>query len=271
MKKIYSIFPLIYDVKQEYIRYRRRGESREQAVDNVLKGYHRELSDTDDAPQIWIGLANVMASKCELTADYLKKAELAFKELLFSYPEINVHLQIEMNRICRKELLGPEAKYSLKRNFDPKWEIGDTFAYRLYGEYPRKYGLDGYYILLRKINTILDDDGNLKQQLYLTLCTADFIPKTTEQLEHLGYLPLNSTENGYEYRAVVQVPNQRKLDQYNIKKIGCFPDVAPPKAEVLPEPPLYGWPLYDLIRDPKLHNNLERYTCWNYEQYGIVF
>ena len=271
MKTIFSVFPVIYDVKNGYVRYRRRGSSREQAVMAILCEYRQELLDTDDRPQVWIGLAAGMGAKKELTEECLQEAKAAFRSMLSLHPEFAESIQTGQNRICQIGLIGPEASYRTRRPFDPEWAVGDTFAYQLLGEYPEKYGLNHHFVLLRKIDTVIDADCRLTHQFYLTLCAPDAIPKTTEEMERLGYLPLCSRDGGFEYRAFVQVNSRKKLEQYSIFRVGSFPDAAPPKDEVVPPPPLHGWALYDLIRDPKQSNNLERYACWNYEKYGVLF
>ena len=60
---LFDYYPMIADVRNEYIKQRRRGKDRETAVNAVLSSFSDELTDSDDGPQVWIGLASITASK----------------------------------------------------------------------------------------------------------------------------------------------------------------------------------------------------------------
>ena len=271
MRTISDLMPLVSDVKSVYILFRRQGKGREQAIRDIMDKFAQELSDEDDAPQVQIGLAAALAQKQELTSERLSAAIEAFDSLANLFPDHAEKFASWKNQICSEKHLGPEARYPRKRFYDPKWEIGDTFVHPLHGEYPKKYGLDGFCVLLRVAARLMGEDGDLRYQMYLTVCKENSLPQSSEQLEALGYLPFSEDFAGYEYRASLHVTSKKKLERFSLEKIGNYPIIVPPKAEILPKPPITGWPL--LLRPPGSdpESTLDIYTCWNYQRYGIVY
>ena len=131
MMNLETIFPLIKDTSDLYRLYRRRGMSREEACQYVIKENEKELQDADDGPQVWIGLAKITGSKNELTEELLARAETSFDALEKAFPDIKNELLKARMKICDISLIGNESPYPKKKYFRPDWQVGDTFIVQL--------------------------------------------------------------------------------------------------------------------------------------------
>ena len=85
--EIFDIFPLAADVCKTYEHFRDTGLARDRAAGEVLAMYSGELSDQDDAPQVWVGLAMAMYMSDELTDAVIKKASKGFAYLTSIVPD----------------------------------------------------------------------------------------------------------------------------------------------------------------------------------------
>ena len=116
---ILDFFPMISDVKDSYRRAREKGYTREEAIQKVREDYCGELSDSDESPQVWIGLAEVTGRRKELTNTLLSEADSAFSALETAFRRQTLHYEqkgkasaIQLNsgrrqNIVRRLLTGP--------------------------------------------------------------------------------------------------------------------------------------------------------------------
>ncbi len=229
---ILEFFPMILDVKDSYRRFREKGANREEAIAKVRSEFAQELSDADDGPQVWIGLADVTGRRKELTEDLLQKAEAAFAALEESCPEARSALRVKKKTVCDPSKLGPEAKYRKKTAFLVDWQIGDTFAYQIRGEAMKKHGLDGWHIICRKVHEFVYSEDCRAQGMYFSLCPPGELPQTAEELEQLGYVPLMQTgDDEYLFMGEVWVTSKSAEKKTYFQKIGNFAELAPPACD----------------------------------------
>lgn len=265
-------FPIIWDVGAEYRKRRHRGKGREEAIAEVLDYFSSELADSDDGPQVWIGLAQVTSGKKELTSELMMKAQEAFDQLSEMFPEVSGSLLSARERVCDPGKVGPEAKYSKKRIYKPVWAIGDTFIYRLQGERAVKLGLLGCYAVLRKVGEEFNNQDDWIQSVYLTVCTLDRIPKTAADLSTLGIIPCFGHLSGgikkYEYQRGLYITSPQRERAAQLTKIGCFPDAAPPPNEEI-NPFGVSYPLVPYANQP-FFQDVEDYLCSGYRDYGAL-
>lgn len=85
--EIFDIFPLAADVCKTYEHFRDTGLARDRAAGEVLAMYSEELSDPDDASQVWGGLAVAMYMSDELTDAVIKNASKGFAYLTSIVPD----------------------------------------------------------------------------------------------------------------------------------------------------------------------------------------
>lgn len=231
---ILDYFPLIMDVKDSYRKYREKGCGREEATEKLREEYASELRDADDGPQVLIGLAEVTGRRKELTEELLRDAEAAFAALEQAFPEARAVLRAKKKTVCDPNKCGPEAKYRKKTVYWPDWKIGDTFAYQIKGEDLKNAGLDGWYIIARKIDErVLSEDCRV-QVMYYSLCPPGKLPSTAEELERLGYVPLRQLRDGaYCFRGKLWIHSRSDEKRICFQKIGAFQLVSPPQHEIV--------------------------------------
>ena len=261
---IETLFPLVVDIIDAYKLFRRRGETREVACQHVIDDNAKELLDEDDGPMIWIGLAKITGAKGELTEELYNKAELAFNKLEETYPEYKNDLLKAKQKICNRNLIGKEAKYSRKRQFKPDWQIGDTFLAELRRKEPP---LENKVVLLRKVDEALDCNDNWEQILYLSICDKDRLPKTNKDLNSLGYIPGHYQNQQYGFRLTITATSQKVLDSFHLTKLGCFPDIQHPIMEDKDDLP---YPLFPCKR-PSDASTLDHYVYLNFRRYGVHY
>ena len=164
--KLETLFPQIMDIADEYKAYRLNGENRDEACSHVIRNNEKELSDPDDAPQIWIGLAKAAEVKHELTAELYTKAEISFDALANAFPEKKELILKSKPMICDPERIGNEAVYKPRKIYRPDWEVGDTFVCQLAGVQEklehidpaykgRNWSLNDKVVLVRKVGESL--------------------------------------------------------------------------------------------------------------------
>ena len=64
-----TYFPILHEIKEDYIKFRQEGNSRDQAVTLLIHSYAREiaLGKADDGHLFWIGLADAQYYRKELS------------------------------------------------------------------------------------------------------------------------------------------------------------------------------------------------------------
>lgn len=244
--RIESVFPLINDISDSYVTYRRKGKSRAEACEQILMDNENELSDSDDGPLVWIGIAKATGRKKELTQDILQKAEQCFGILTKACPEQESLLMKNCRIICDPLLIGDEARYIVRKPFKPDWQIGDTFMFQLSGTHEKLERLSSFYkecdqtlehqvVLVRKAREALTRENIWEQLVYLSICDERQLPNNDEEMNALGYIPsMKMSKDGYEFKFSIRVKSQKALDRYQLIKIGCYPLIVPPENEVEP-------------------------------------
>lgn len=269
---LFDIFDVAFDAKTEYVRYRRRGLGREEAIKNVLADFARELEDVDDRPVVWLGLAAAAAAKQELTEELKAKGEEALIELRPRFSELldrdALTLEREIQSICSASRIGPEAKYPKKREFKLDWQIGDTFALQLNSALAARFGIQGQYLIVRKIGEYLNYDDDWDQLVYLSLCPEEQFAGEDTDVGRLGYLSSAKRRNGYDYVYKLDLTSAKKAKFYDFIPIGNFRDVDEPK-NAAPVDPLVAYLVFaDNCRSGV--SFLEMTACCHFRDRGVL-
>ena len=266
-------FPVIEDVANVYQSFRRNGQSREEAVNSTLKAFDIEQLDRDDEALIYIGLAKCTGTKKELTEAILNKSIQAFESLKNEYPSLYKELDSAEERINNKQLIGPEAHYKQKKRFVLHWEIGDTFICRLTGDYPKQYAMEDWYAIIRKADAFIDNDGNCVELVYLSVCEPWNIPRTVDDINNLGYIPVSLAQSNdlFEFKGGILVHNQKELERYQLEYIGNFREAIPPQHEAEPNHLTY-YPLFPrqerTSKRPEHPGSIALQACYHYRKFG---
>ena len=238
--------PLFHEVVNAYRALRRNGHDRASALCELKKRFTDELNDTEDGPIVILATAYAMSTKHELIQNLQKQAMDAAAQLrsVRSEGSIASFALAVQTMISRPESIGSEAHYPQKRQYDPGWKIGDVFSHRLSTPNARRLSIDGSIVLLRKIGSYQDAEGNLKQIVNISLCAADRIPRDSEELNTLGLLPMMEGNGGYQYWGQLNLSSKRKEKAFDLRKIGNFPIISTPPDSADHDPylarPLFG-------------------------------
>lgn len=150
--EIFDIFPLAADVCKTYEHFRDTGLASDRAAEEILAMYSGELSDQDDAPQVWVGLAMAMYMSDELTDAVIKNASKGFAYLTSIVPDEYKAAVIDAETaVCDLPHTGKKKAYLKPVRYTVPWRDGDAFCYKMSGAYPARFGLDDWNIIARKV------------------------------------------------------------------------------------------------------------------------
>lgn len=234
-----SDLPMLSEIKNEYIRLRCDGKSREDSVKSMVQSYSNEnvIGFEDDALIFWIGLADAQYSRKELEKEVAQKAISALDRLE------QLDWNITPGDIYRRRLRYAQApmrerKIGKAKKFRCTWKMGDTFAYKLSGPETDVCGLSDKYVLLRKVDELEFGDGRLLPVVTFTIWEEPMLPTTADEFRRQPILRLVSGRLGFprtlhEYRGEILVTTKKKLDALSLIYLGNFPDVPMPTDEVI--------------------------------------
>lgn len=203
-------FPIIAEIKEEYMHQRRSGRSRDEAIAALQNSYQDELTigAEDDGLLFWVALADAQYALKELSSSVSEKALDALSQL--DHPSWS---------IVPKDLTARRKNYSAapmaerktlpkSRKFRCTWKIGDTFAYLLSGNCAKEHELAGRYMLLRKVDEVEFGDGRLLPVVTLTLWDNEPLPTNSKECQRISPLKLAAgrlcfPKNKYEYRTEI--------------------------------------------------------------------
>ncbi len=267
--KIILVFPLINDIISAYESFRRNGQSREEAVKMVLVEFAGEDPDTEDDVLTWIGLAMAMAKNKELTEEVLNRSNVRFDNAISIFPNVKAILEFEKQRLQDPLCSGPEKHYRRINCFKPDWKVGDTFIQQMNGKVPRRFGMEKWFSIIRKIDEFQDHDGYWVQLVYLTVCEPDKIPCTVEDINVLGYIPIYpwQRKGKWEFQAGIRVRSRRELSGFEFSSIGNYADALPPAQEYLPSHDTYHQ-FFPKHRTEEFPESIALTTCPNYKKLG---
>lgn len=228
---------MLGEIKEEYLKARRDGSSRDVTVDQLKTSYRNELTlgCEDDGLLFWVGLADAQYACRELSAEVAEQALAAIEKI--------------KGDVCSGDLVRrqehyasapmPERKqFGPSRKFRCTWKIGDVFAYHLTGPAAQDRGLDGAYVLLRKVDELESYDGRLLPVVTLTMWTDGKLPTTSEEFQQKPMLILSkgrfsSPPDKSEYRTELLISSWKKLEQLSIVYLGNFLEVTMPSDEFI--------------------------------------
>lgn len=232
-------FPMLSEIKAEYIQLRKNGISRHDASQSLIQNYADEITigTEDDDPLFWISLADAQYQRKELTEEIAHKALLALIQI--EHLDWNIPSgDIMRRRMHYAEAPMPERKAVSQRKYRCSWKMGDTFAYQLSGNDANTCGLSGKYVLLRKVDELEFGDGRLLPVVTFTIWDDKSLPASSAEFQRLPFLRLVSGRLGFpktlhEYRAEILITSRKKLDALSLIYLGNFADIPMPKDEII--------------------------------------
>lgn len=268
MKKWY-INPIVNEICEEYAAMRSSGKSRSAALKAVRVSYNCELEDSDDILYVQVALALALCRNHELTDAVARAGIAAIKKLSSANPEEKDALDAISKMIADKDSYGSGRSLRPSKRFSPEWNIGDTFAHLMTSDLAESCGLKNWYVIMRKLGDYIDNKGKEVQVVVLSLCPHDKLPSSDEEINSLGYLKMMSRGNGKsEYFAQILITKKDSEASFDIRKIGCFPDIKLPADQVEADA-LTAMPLFNIKRpDGCMH--YEMMACRAFKDFGII-
>lgn len=268
MKKWY-INPIVNEICEEYAAMRSSGKSRSAALKELRASYNCELEDSEDILYVQVAMALALCRNHELTEAIAKAGIMAIKKLSAARPNEKDALDAISEMIADKESYGGKKPIRQAKRFSPKWSVGDTFAHLMKSDLSESCGLKDWYILMRKVSDYIDNKGKEVQVVVLSLCPHDKLPTSDENINSLGCLKMMSRGNGKsEYFAQILITKKDSEASFDIRKIGCFPDIKLPadqvEADVLTAMPLFN------IKSPDGCMHYEMIACKAFKNFGII-
>lgn len=187
------------DIKSQYKELLQKGKTNEEALKRIISLYREEIEDYDDGPVFWMVLADILWDFGRLTEEVKLKA---LKEI-----EIGGNLKkwrkegtIKDYEVRKQELeklkeklntpMPEEKKIAKYRSYKCEWKIGDTFAYKIEGEYAKGTKFEGEYFIIRKVGEGTWYPEHIIPIVYVQLTNNKKIPRNKEELDKLEYIPI---------------------------------------------------------------------------------
>lgn len=233
-----TYFPVLREIRDEYIKLRQEGNSRDQATTMLLHSYAREvaLGTADDGLLFWIGLADAQYYRKELSSAVAKKAINALDQITAVGWDITPG-DIARRREHYAQAPMPEKSFGKQsRKFRCAWSVGDIFYATLASDEAEKMGIKGGNILYQKIDEIENYDGRIIPIITMTYLTLVKEPFDFEEFRHTPPLRMANGRFGsdptkFEYRAKLLIGNRRQLT--SLQYVGNYPVKEPPVDEIV--------------------------------------
>ena len=264
---------IIEEISDSYTALRNKGKGREVSIDIIRETFQKEFMDEDDRPYAEIALALALCKKDELTQK-IKDDALRSVEQMKAREDRNDDSQrnskyVELFRYLSGKGTGPEAKYKMRKTYDPGWVVGDTFIHPFSQMAADKTGLHGWYIVMRKVGEYVSTEYRHMQLVYITICPPEKIPRTDEELRELGFLRMMDHTYAWDYLGQLYFKNKKDEQSWDLQKIGCFPDAGCPD-DASEENPLVSMPIFGGVeKDGML--SFEYQVCRFIKSRGIYY
>ena len=234
-------FPILEEIKDEYIQLRQNGNDRATAVQKLKKSFNelQEDDEDEDAQLFRIGLADAQYYRKELTEEVAQNALKALDVIAgFDWDVCPGDLNRRREHYAKAPM--PERKAGKPRpKFRCQWKIGDTFAYQLTSQEAKDLGIYGKYMLLRKVSEVECSNGALDPIVTISLWDSDIFPTSVEEFMSVPLLKLCeggrsfSPSENFEYRTEIVIKRTKQLSDIPLVFVGNFADVPMPADEII--------------------------------------
>lgn len=234
-------FPMMEEVKDEYLKLRQDGNNRADATQALIHNYMNEITTgaEDDGLLFWVALADVQYSRKELTEEVARRGISALNQIENTDWGITVG-DIERRRKHYASAPMSERKVGKPRpKFRCEWKNGDTFAYKLKGPDAERYGIAGKFFLFRKVDAYDFGDGYLDPVVTVSFWEKEPFPKNADEFSAVPLLKIRnggrcgSPKDKFEYRAEITARSKKQLESLSLRYIGNFQDTPMPEDEII--------------------------------------
>lgn len=231
-------FPIIQEIKEEYIELRHKGVTRDEAVQQLMQFYKDEITigEQDDGVLFWIGLADGQYAMKELSTIVAQYGLTSLDKLPKDITLGDVFRRKQHYALAPM----PERKALRERKkFRCQWVVGDTFAHQIKGYEAEELGIAGKYMLFRKVDAYEFGDGRLLPVVTASLWDKLPFPTNSAEFQSVPLLKIcpggrmGTPKNLCEYRAEIILKNTKELEAMQLEYVGNFQNILMPDDEIL--------------------------------------
>lgn len=233
-------FPILREIKEEYITLRQEGFSRDYAVAKLKDSYNHEIGcgAEDDGVLFWIGLADAQYALKELSGAVAGHGLSALDAIKKAGWQIAPGDLARRRERYRKAPMPECCRVFAQKKFRCNWKIGDTYAYQLLGKDAEEFGLLGRYVLFRKVSEAEESGGVVTPVVTVSIWDDAPLPTTSQEFQRLPILKLDNgrahtPKDKFIYRTEMLIDSEKMLKQLNLRYLGNFSDVAMPEDEAV--------------------------------------
>lgn len=239
-------FPVIDEIKSEYITLRENGYSRSNATEMLIDQYKNEIvqGEEDDGILFWIAIADAQLKCKELDLEIATQGLAAIDHILTTDTHHIFDVKKMQNRMIAYSLAPMPENHRIKKRkkYRSTWKKGDAFSVAITGELASKMGLLGKYFIIRVIETIEFGDGRLLPVVAISVWKYPNLPSSESELNSVPFLKLRkkvkqNKNDLYEYRVQIVFSNQKQIELLHANFIGNFPCIHLPNDEYVPSDP----------------------------------
>lgn len=148
------------DIRGDYVDKLRRGKTNEEVTKELIEANQDIMGDLEEEALFWFALADTQWNYGRLLPEVKEKAlfYLTQDKGLERWKESG-QKQLNAWKNTLEKLKGklespqpPIKKVSKYRLYQCKWKLGDVFAYRFTSNYSKEKGLEGKYVVFRKVS-----------------------------------------------------------------------------------------------------------------------
>lgn len=148
------------DIRGDYVDKLKRGKTNEEVTRELMEKNSDVMGDEEEEPLFWYALADTQWNYGRLLPEVKEKALYFLSqdaELERWRESGQKQLQAWQKTLdtLKKKLESPqpaEKKVYRYRLYQCKWSFGDIFAYRFTSDYSREKGIEGEYVVFRKVS-----------------------------------------------------------------------------------------------------------------------
>lgn len=198
-------FPIL--VKKTFESRFRRGCNVPELTTNIVACFSVERKIHNHEMLLWITLADIQWNLGVLTEEVAQQAlswinnggDLDFWRQM--HPELVPQRKRMLYSIKhklmsnRKPVVNPKSNRLYKCN----WDIGDTYAIKCKSLFSKEKGLDGKYIVLRKIAETVWYPGHIVPIILSKITNDDILPRSEFEYEKLDYIQIRAVDYAARY------------------------------------------------------------------------
>lgn len=242
------------DVRDRFNELMQKTQQSEAIEDTILQEFSDYLTDEEDAPIIWIALADmqwrhgILSSKVKNAAmenlnGIIQNLQSGGKRAE-EYTTINL---IEARRIYKKitSPMGIAKKVSIRRTYQCQWRIGDMYAYKLKSEHAEAVGLIDEFYIYHVVNHLKWSE-DIYPVAYCYLTSGGDLPQDMRDIRKMLLIPSmipprpglpismsEHTKNGdYIYRVALAIRSKAE-EKRAFEYLGNYDDLPCPENEYI--------------------------------------